>query len=50
VVKQYRVYAVVGNTTHTPGQGGGVFGPDGAPLAETTKAYPSVVYATIPAK
>jgi len=45
---KYGVYAVVGNTTHSPGQGGGVYDPKGRAMAETTSTSPSVVYAVIP--
>jgi predicted amidohydrolase len=45
---KYGVYAVVGNTTHSPGQGGGVYDPKGKAMAEKISTSPSVVIATIP--
>ncbi len=47
---KYGVYAVVANTTHSPGTGGGVYDPKGKAMAEKVSTKPSVVYATIPAQ
>jgi len=46
--KGYKVYAVVANTTVSPGQGGGVWGPSGDSLVETKETAPSVQLAEIP--
>jgi predicted amidohydrolase len=45
--KSYKVYAVVANTTATPGNGGGIYDSDGA-IAEKVGTTPSVVYAELP--
>ena len=42
------VYAIVSNTTHSPGMGGGVYNPSGQPMAQKIQAQPSIVYAVIP--
>ena len=47
--KAYGVYLVAANTTEAPGQGGGIYDPDGQPLAHTSAQTPSVVYAELPA-
>jgi predicted amidohydrolase len=46
--KGYKVYAVVANTTAAPGQGGGVWAPNGDSLVETKGNTPSVQLARIP--
>jgi predicted amidohydrolase len=47
--KRYNVYAVVANNTTPPGQGGGVWDPQGAILGQALETKPSIVYAEIPA-
>jgi len=46
--KTHGVYFIAANTTLGPGQGGGVYDPNGKTLAQTTKNTPSIIYATIP--
>lgn len=46
--KGYKVYAIVANTTAAPGQGGGVWAPNGESLVETKAGLPSVQLAAIP--
>jgi hypothetical protein len=45
---KWKKYTVVANTTHSPGQGGGIYTPSGATLAQKVQTSPSVVYASIP--
>ncbi len=45
---KYKVYAVVSNHTHSKGYGGGVYRPDGTPVAETEQTKPNIVYAVLP--
>lgn len=46
--KTHGVYFIAANTTLGPGQGGGVYDPNGKTLAQSTKNTPSIIYATIP--
>jgi len=46
--KKWAMYTVVSNTTHSPGQGGGVYDPSGAALAQKIQTSPTIVYASIP--
>jgi predicted amidohydrolase len=46
--KGYGVYLIAANTTSSPGYGGGIYGPDGKPLADATGTMPSVVIAPVP--
>jgi predicted amidohydrolase len=46
--QRYKVFGVFANTTR-PFAGGGVWDPDGAVLAMTSEAKPSIIYADIPA-
>lgn len=47
--KAYGVYLLAANTTKAPGQGGGIYDPEGEPLAHAGAQAPSVVLAEIPA-
>ena len=44
----YNVYAVVANTTNSPGYGGGVYSPSGSTLAQEASTSPSVVVYDLP--
>jgi predicted amidohydrolase len=46
--KKWSKYTVVANTTHSPGQGGGIYNPAGAALAQKVSTSPSIVYAVLP--
>jgi predicted amidohydrolase len=46
--KKYGVFFIAANTTINPGQGGGVYDPNGAALAQKIQNQPSVVFADIP--
>jgi predicted amidohydrolase len=46
--KKYGVYAVVANTTDSPGYGGAIISPTGAVIAQVSSTSPSVLFGTIP--
>ena len=46
--KKWSKYTVVANTTHSPGQGGGIYSPSGAALDQKVSTSPSIVYALLP--
>jgi predicted amidohydrolase len=46
--KKWSKYTVVSNTTHSPGQGGGIYNTAGAALAQKVSTSPSIVYAVLP--
>jgi hypothetical protein len=45
---KYKVYLAAANTTSGGGAGGGIYDPNGLPLAEKVSSQPSVVVATVP--
>lgn len=47
--KNWGVYVIGSNVATGPGQGGGIYGPDGKPLAESLASMPTILYAEIPA-
>jgi hypothetical protein len=47
--KEAKVYVIAANTTDPPGQGGGIFAPDGSIIDKSEKTTPAIITGVLPA-